>query len=328
MPACLPSWHLLGLGAVGGGLAAYWLENQQSLRVILKKAGAVMQLQAKEGLHFIHGTEEKEKVFSVAHLKPTLPHKLTAPIEHLLLTVKAYDVLAALASIAHCLTDETQIYCFQNGLGILEQIQALYPQCTLYPVVATLGVCSLSPYHVKQSGEGHFWVGPWPPVKAHRRGERLKGKKKPDALLNVFQQAGLVYTWTEDIRSAQWQKLAVNCVINPLTVIYYCTNGALLNRPEAKHLIKHICGEVAQVMAALEIPHGDEATLQQLVFHVIKETAANHSSMWQDNARGRPTEIDYLNGFLVDIAEDLGIAVPYNARITRVIRGLEEDPML
>ena len=335
-------WHILGLGSIGGSLAAFCLRNNQKLTVILKNEQGLKQLISNQGLEFTKAAETER--FSLSQLNPQLPHTVKKPITHLLLTVKAYDVLPALASIAHCFTTETQIYCFQNGLGTIEQIQALYPQCRLYSVVASMGVYQLGPYRIKEGGKGHFWVGKANKVpclsfsdlpfsfaekNVTKHATVISSEEeevvRPTALLNLLQQGDLSCTWVDDIRSAQWQKLAVNCAINPLTVLYQCTNGALLENVNIKSTLMRLVGEVAQVMNVLGIVGAEKETLQQLAIEVAQKTANNRSSMLQDHEKGKVTEIDYLNGYIVALANSLGIAVPENERMTKAIKALAKD---
>ena len=100
--------------------------------------------------------------------------------------------------------------------------------------------------------------------------------------------------WHNNIASANWRKLAVNCVINPLTALYGCRNGDLQRYPEQ---IETLCREVASVMA-MEGYHTSCEGLMQYVMDVIRSTADNVSSMLQDIRNQRHTEIDYITGYL------------------------------
>ena len=118
-----------------------------------------------------------------------------------------------------------------------------------------------------------------------------------------------------------WKKLAANCVINPLTALYRCTNGELWMESSFFELQQEILYEIAQVaQASIEIQGNtttsakmlDEVSLRQFVGQVIQDTRENNSSMLQDVLQQRRTEIDHLNHFVVQKGRSLGMDCPVN----------------
>lgn len=115
-----------------------------------------------------------------------------------------------------------------------------------------------------------------------------------------------------------WKKLAANCVINPLTALFRCTNGELLLEPSFFELQQNLLREVAQVAQACCAATGthdhllDEGTLRQFVGQVIQDTKDNRSSMLQDVLNQKPTEIEHLNNYIVRKGRELGIECPEN----------------
>lgn len=124
-----------------------------------------------------------------------------------------------------------------------------------------------------------------------------------------------------NIRAELWRKLAVNCVINPLTAIWNCPNGELRHHPQE---IMQICEEVAAVIER-EGHHTSAEDLRDYVMQVIDATAENISSMLQDIRALRHTEIDYINGFLLRRARAHGIAVPENTRLFEMVKRKESE---
>jgi 2-dehydropantoate 2-reductase len=125
--------------------------------------------------------------------------------------------------------------------------------------------------------------------------------------------------WHDNIRAACWRKLAVNCIINPLTVEYDCQNGALRAHAEQIEILSE---EISWVMEreGQSIP---SENLKEIVFDVIESTAANTSSMLQDVRAQRLTEIDYITGFLLRRARAHGLALPENTRLFELIKRKE-----
>ena len=125
--------------------------------------------------------------------------------------------------------------------------------------------------------------------------------------LAQLQRSGIAHDWSLDILGRLWRKLALNCAINPLTVLYDCRNGGLSAHPAE---IATLCAELDELLqvcgqpAAAEGLHGD-------VLRIIQATAANYSSMHQDVAQGRRTEIAYLLGYACAAARRHCCAVPH-----------------
>jgi 2-dehydropantoate 2-reductase len=118
-----------------------------------------------------------------------------------------------------------------------------------------------------------------------------------------------------------WQKLAVNCVINPLTALHRCPNGELNNDPERSSQVAALCREVREIACAAGMAAA-VADLHQIVTQVISSTATNRSSMLQDVLAGRPTEIDYINGYLVKIADAQHLEASMNRRLLSALRSV------
>jgi 2-dehydropantoate 2-reductase len=130
-----------------------------------------------------------------------------------------------------------------------------------------------------------------------------------------------------------WKKLAANCVINPLTAIFQCTNGELLLNPSFPSIQHRILQEIAIVAAqmlerndnhpemnATQAPSVD--ILREFVDQVIQDTRANKSSMYQDILLNRRPEIDHLNGYIVKKGREVGLDCPMNQDICHSIMKL------
>lgn len=138
-----------------------------------------------------------------------------------------------------------------------------------------------------------------------------------DTLQNVLPDVA----WHNNIRPQLWRKLAVNCVINPLTALWNCPNGELKNHPQD---VATLCAEVASVIER-EGLHTSADDLRYYVEQVIDSTAENISSMLQDVRALRHTEIDYITGYLLKRARAHGIAVPENARLYDLVKRKESE---
>jgi 2-dehydropantoate 2-reductase len=115
----------------------------------------------------------------------------------------------------------------------------------------------------------------------------------------------------------------VNVGINPLTALNGLRNGELLDHPDIMEIMRGAVEEALRVAEALGVDLGEGDHVER-VFGVARATASNRSSMLQDIERGRRTEIDALNGAIVDSARRLGLDVPVNETLTAAVKGLED----
>lgn len=228
-----------------------------------------------------------------------------AQSELLLVTLKAWQVSAAVLSLATRLPTSTPILLIHNGMGTLEELHTLaHP---LLYAVTTQAAWREGP-QVVHAACGITHIGPLnEPARAHSELASQLHRALPDV------------GWHDDITHSAWNKLAVNCVINPLTALYDCRNGELAARSNE---ITEICDEVAAVMVR-EGLHTSRDSLVEYISNVIRLTAANTSSMLQDVRARRHTEIDYITGYLLRRARAHGIPAPVNTRIYELIKSKE-----
>jgi len=117
-------------------------------------------------------------------------------------------------------------------------------------------------------------------------------------------------------------KLAINCVINPLTAINQCNNGKL-QAIEFQPQIDLIIKELQQVIPLLEPTwHYTHQALKETMMAVVVATANNYSSMAQDVKYKRQTEIDFINGYIVREGKKLGFDMTENEKLWRSVNAL------
>jgi 2-dehydropantoate 2-reductase len=127
--------------------------------------------------------------------------------------------------------------------------------------------------------------------------------------------------WDNHLSQALWNKLAINCCINPLTAKLNSKNGEL-DTPLHLATIETLSQEIAQVMLA-EGLEAKAKVIFERVKEVIKATSDNYSSMQQDVFHQRRTEIDYISGYLIRCAKLHGLAVPTNEHLYHQIKAIE-----
>lgn len=291
------SWHVLGAGALGSLWAARLAEAGATVRIILRSAQRLADYQRAGGLTLT--ADDLSRLYAIPAELPDA----SEPIQRLLVACKAYDAEAAVAQVASRLSSGCEILLLQNGLGSQQAIAERWPQARCIFVSSTEGAYREDNFHVVFAGRGQNWLGD------------SNGGSAP-AWLDELNRAGIPQTWSSDILARLWRKLALNCAINPLTVLHDCRNGELLQHREQ---LAELCEELVELLEASGQPSA-ASDLQGEVLRVIDATAANYSSMYQDVRLGRRTEIAYLLGHACRSADSLGLALPRLHELHRHLR--------
>ncbi|WP_342608147.1 2-dehydropantoate 2-reductase [Vibrio tritonius] len=229
----------------------------------------------------------------------------------LLVTVKAWQLESALLPLIKHLHPDTIIVCMQNGMGATDSVYDKIQHLPLVLATTTHGAFKTDAQQVCHSGLGQTMLGA-----VNSSGEQCA------FLEEVLNHALSEVLWVKDIQVPLWNKLAINCVINPLTAIHQCPNGTLAEE-QFRPTIKALLSEIVAVMRAEGMTTSEEE-LSARVAQVITATKANHSSMKQDIAQQRRTEIDFITGYLIQRAQQHHIAVPNNLRLFEQIKQMEQ----
>jgi 2-dehydropantoate 2-reductase len=290
-------WHILGAGSLGSLWAARLARAGLPVRLILRNPTRLAAYRAKGGLSL--SEQGQRATFAI----PAQTFDAQEPIQRLLVACKAYDAEPAVASVASRLTSGAEILLLQNGLGSQDAVAALVPQARCIFVSSTEGAFRDEDFSVVFAGQGFNWLG-----------DPQQGD--PPQWLKELTGAGIPHQWTSEILDRLWRKLALNCAINPLTVLHGCRNGELQAHAEE---VRALCDELVRGLQSCGQPQA-AIGLHEEVMRVIEATAANYSSMYQDVAQGRRTEISYLLGHLCTAAALSGCDVRLLNRIrTRLI---------
>lgn len=225
----------------------------------------------------------------------------------LLVTLKAWQVSEAVRGLSGRLPATTPILLIHNGMGTVDELKNI-PQPLLMGI--TTHAARRDGNIIMHVANGTTHIGP---ARQHDGDFSY--------LADILQEVLPDVAWHNTIRPELWRKLAVNCVINPVTALWNCPNGELLAHPA---LIQNICNEVAAVMER-EGHHTSVDNLLSYVYQVIESTQENISSMLQDVRALRHTEIDYITGHLLKRARAHGIAVPENTRLYELIKRKESE---
>lgn len=234
----------------------------------------------------------------------------------LLVTVKAYQVVTALTPWAAKIAAlRLPLILLHNGMGTLGPCRALLgEQVPILLASSTHGALRDELDNVRHTGIGATTVG-------QGAGPALSPLLQ-QALCQLLQRALPPLHWSDHIEQALWLKLAINAVINPLTALHQCPNGALAEQrfaDQRQRLIAELADFFSHAGIAL-----DEARLTATIDATISATASNLSSMNRDLAAGRRTEIDAITGHLLAEARQHGLVLAQHQQLYDAIRRAEQ----
>jgi 2-dehydropantoate 2-reductase len=181
--------------------------------------------------------------------------------------------------------------------------------------VVYVAVAMSGPGALRHSGRGDLVIGDLP--------GRDRPRRDLSDLGTIFVRAGIPTVVSVDIRSALWRKLVMNCAYNAISAMTRRPYGTLVAEEETRGIIEAAVEETVMVAKGLGIDLDLAAMLDAALELGRTAMPEATSSTAQDLARGRPTEIDALNGLVVGQGEKLGIPVPVNRTLYGLVKSLE-----
>lgn len=226
-----------------------------------------------------------------------------------LLAVKAYDTEQAAAQLSS-VPGDFPVLILQNGLADGKRLSAYFASRRLLPTVIYEGARLANDNTVICAGPGSTIV-----TAAAEEGV-LTACKTVEFMKNCGLEA--CFAARSDFPRFLWEKLIVNSVINPLTAVNNVVNGRVLADKKLSCQARKLAEEGVAVANSLGISL-DMDRIWQALQDTCKHSFGNRSSMLEDIAHGRPTEIRQINGAIVDAGRQKGIATPLNEEMQRKI---------
>lgn len=312
---------VFGGGAVGLGLSSCLAESGQAVDIVARE-NTVTAL-ASEGLKrsgILGGSSwSPGTVGAFTGLSDAIAEK-KRPYDYILVCTKSNDSLEAAKKIseAKSLYDErTLVVLCQNGWGNREVFLDYFPSKQVANARVITGFCRHEPNHVEVTVHVQ-------PISVGVIGS--EDQKNLEPLSEAIEQGGLTCQTTRDIGKDLWAKMLFNCSLNPLGAVFDIPYGNLKQSDQTLSIIEDVVNEIFEVMTAAG--YETHWTSAEIYYPFLRDTlipgAASHeSSTLQDIRAGKKTEIDALNGQVVRLGEKLGIPVPVNKMLYRMIRFLE-----
>lgn len=285
-------WGIVGAGCIGHLLAARLQRCADVSVSLLGRHAARHKIKLSDGQVLTCQTQ----------VRP-----FTQPCDVLVIATKCMAFETALRTSVHQLAEHGTLLTIQNGMGFKQHIETWCPDTRAACLLLTSGVTRKPGGQFVESNNGPCTLGA---LGAHTLDPQLE---------TTLLASGLACHTTQKIEQARWLKLAINCAINPLSLIHNCRNGELLTSELALEHMLAICQEITALMGALDISIPVQSVFQ-CATDVANATAENYSSMWQDLAAGRETELDYLTGYILNRASELNLTCPVNQAIYTQVR--------
>jgi 2-dehydropantoate 2-reductase len=230
-----------------------------------------------------------------------------------IVATKAIHTRNAIAQVAHAFDGNSTVCSVQNGLGN-EEIIAEHVKYVIRGTTFPAGH-PIAPGHVGYDIKGDTWIGPFEPTNTPM--------KKVEELAALVTRSGMNTIALKDARGAQWTKLIFNASTNPVGALTLLHHGAATRFGPTGRLFEDLIAEGEAVAKKMGIElHGDP---RQLVQKGANAPGKHRASMLQDVLAKRPTEVDFMNGAIVQAGDKAGVPTPLNQALWQLIKGLEHS---
>ena len=300
-----PRIAVVGAGAVGGYFGG-----------MFARAGAPIVFVGRK--HFADAIASKGLVLDRSHGQERIRIEATTDIgavrdcSLILFCVKANDTSATAAQMAPFVKPDSIVVCLQNGVANAERVRAAANVLAI-PAAVYVAVSVPEPGRVKHLARGDLIIGP--------------PSKKTTEVAKVFERAGIPCRISENIEGELWVKLLRNCALNAISALGRVRYGEIAQNANAKQLMQNVVDEVLAVaVAAGVVMPGvhDRKSGMAAAMELAMQMADAFSSTAQDLNRGRPTEIDALNGYVARRGAEQGVPVAVNHALFTLVKLAEQ----
>ena len=290
---------VLGAGAVGcfyGGMLAraghrVTLIGRPQHVQVFEAQGLRMQTLAFDETVKLHASTEASAV---------------AGADLVLFAVKSPDTETAGEQMREHLKPGALVLCLQNGVDNAERLRAVLTGVQVAAAVVYVATEMAGPGHLRHHGRGELVIEPSP---------------ASERVAQALAAAGVPTEISDNVRGALWAKLILNCAYNALSAVGRIPYGELVRQPGVQDTMRDVVAECRAVAAAdgVTLPGDVDAAVRR----IAETMPSQYSSTAQDLMRGKPSEIDHLNGHVVRRGEALGVPTPANRVLWAVVKLVE-----
>lgn len=285
---------VMGAGSVGCYFGALLARAGHSVTLIGRPAH--VQAIQKQGLRLQTAAED-----SLIQVQACTSANAVKGSDVVLFCVKSTDTETAAEQIKPYLDDRTQVVSLQNGVDNDQRLRQILGSQPVAAAVVYVATAMAGLGHVRHFGRGELVIAP---------------SLLSETIACQFTAAGIPTEVSDSVLPSLWQKLIINCVYNALSALTQQPYGWLVAQTNVPAVMQDIVAECKAVARAdgVQLP----ANINDAVAAIARTMPLQLSSTAQDLARGKPTEIDHLNGYVVQRGQALNIATPTN-RLLQVL---------
>lgn len=302
----LPTVAIMGAGAVGcyyGGMLAL-----AGVPVTLIGRAQHVDAVRRDGLVI-----ERANRRDVVRVEATTDAEAVRVANVVLVCVKSPHTMDATAAMKPYLRAGSVVISLQNGVENAQWIAEIVDQVVLAAVV-WVGAYMEGPGIVRHTGRGDLVLGV-----TRACANRADAAARVQETAAIFEHAGVKCPIADDIESALWSKLIVNCAFNAISALGRARYGRMASEPAIRDLMEAAVRESLAVAAAAGVVLDENGMLASM-WRTAEALSSQYSSTAQDILRGKPTEVDMLNGYVARRGEELGVDAPVNRALHALIK--------
>lgn len=300
---------IVGGGAMGGVWAVH-LANSGNQVAVIDVAQPLVEAIANQGL-VVEGKEGVQQ----ARVSATCDPQAVGVVDAVFFFVKAQHTASAAELARPLVSSATTVISLQNGWGNADVLARTYDPEQIVVGVTYHSATLLAPARVAHTGKGPTYLGPYSQAAGLTRSTRIS------ELLN---QAGLENTASVQVKTEIWKKLILNAATLPMAALTGLRAGELGQPGEMLALVDEVAGEAVRVAQALGYSIELKERIER-IHTILAGAGTGKASMLQDVEAHRKTEIEVINGAVLQAALRLGLDVPLNRAMVALIHGLERS---
>jgi 2-dehydropantoate 2-reductase len=300
---------VLGGGGAMGGLFGGWLAEAGHDVALIDVSAPAVEAINRDGL----ASEEKDGTVRRVRVPATSDPASVGPVDLVVNFVKCYHTEAAVRSALPMLGRDTAMLTLQNGWGNAPRIQAIAGDDRVLVGLTYHSATLLSPGRVKHPGTGMTTMG------------ELDGRvtARLERAAEAFRAAGFETTVSTRVLDEVWKKLALNVCTLPTSALLRFEADQLIEHDGTLETMRALLEEVVAVAGAEGI-RLDVEERWEAITGLLRRAVGAKASMLQDVEARRRTEIDVINGAIVEAGRRNGVPTPHNDAMVWLVRALEE----
>ncbi len=300
---------ILGAGAMGSWFGGQLALQGHDVQLLSTNAEHIRAVCDNGLVMHTHGDEDHEESTTTVNVRASMPDQYNGTAELVIVLTKSYQTHAAMREIAPQLNEKTAVLSLQNGLGNVDAIAAFVHPSNIWLGMTMMPVDRLGPGIVASRGVGQTSFGHLDATH-HELG---------DQIADAFAGTGMEVRHEPDVQRRIWEKVAFNAGMNAICALTCGSPGTVGQLPEATELARSVAREVADVANVEGLPISLD-TVFSTIAYACEYHGGHKPSMVQDLLSGKRTEVEAINGAIVELGRKHGLETPLNSTLATLIR--------